>query len=72
MRNCVVMCNTCIYLVRVQGFNLSVVQLLFSATENIILYHLTLSLLMTTKDAFVDSVDKDQTAHNMQFELRST
>ena len=33
---------------------------------------LTLSLLRPTQEAIVDSVDQDQTAQNMQFDLRST
>ena len=33
---------------------------------------LTLSLLMTTQKAFVDSVDQDQTAQNVQSDLCST
>ena len=32
-------------------------------------YWLTLSLLMTTQEAFVDSVDQDQTALNVQSDL---
>ena len=30
---------------------------------------LTLSLLMTTQEAFVDNVDQDQTAYNVQSDL---
>ena len=33
---------------------------------------LTLSLLMTTQESFVDSVDLDQTAQNVKFDLWST
>ena len=33
---------------------------------------LTLSLLMTTQEAFVDSVDQDQTEQNVQSNLWST
>ena len=33
---------------------------------------LTISLLMTTQEAFVDSVDQDQTAQNVQSDLWST
>ena len=33
---------------------------------------LTLSLLLTTQEAFVDSVDQDQTAQNVQSDLWST
>ena len=33
---------------------------------------LTLSLLMTTQDAFVDSVGQDQIAQNVQSDLEST
>ena len=33
---------------------------------------LTLSLLISTQELFVDSVDQDQTAQNMQSDLWST
>ena len=33
---------------------------------------LTLSILMTTQEAFVDSVDQDQTVQNVQSDLLST
>ena len=32
-------------------------------------YGLTLSLRKTTQEAFVDSVDEDQTAHNVKSDL---
>ena len=36
------------------------------------LHRLNLSLLLTVQAAFVDSVDQDQTAQNVQSDLRST
>ena len=36
------------------------------------LKELTLFLLMTTQEAFVDNVDQDQTAQNVLFDLWST
>ena len=40
--------------------NLDQSKILWSGNE------LTLSFLMTTQEAFVDSLDQDQTAHNVQ------
>ena len=42
-----------------------IIALLFSIAKG----NLSLSLLMTTQVAFVDSVDQDQTAQNMQSDL---
>ena len=36
------------------------------------LHLLTLSVLMTTQEAFMDSVDQDQTEQNIEFDLLST
>ena len=43
-----------------------------SLTQTACQESLTLSLLLTTQEAFVDSVDQDQTAQDMQSELWST
>ena len=45
---------------------------LFKTIGFILQIVLTLSFLMTTQEALVDSVDQDQTAQNVQSDLRST
>ena len=52
------------------AFNLDKAKILLSA-ERLALFNdgLTLSLLLTTLEAFVDSVDQDRTAHNVQCDL---
>ena len=52
------------------AFNVDKAKLLLSA-ERLALFNdgLTLSLLLTTLEAFVDSINQDRNAHNMQCDL---
>ena len=54
-----------------QLLNVTISFLVFSV-NNSIRTLLTLSLLMTTQEDFLDSVDQDQTAQNVQSDLWST